>query len=56
MTPSTLTNPTLPVSSFALRRLSRDGLLLGYVAFPPDVLRKSMRDLGAVIRKSIRPT
>jgi GntR family transcriptional regulator / MocR family aminotransferase len=45
---------TLPVSSFALRHLSRGGLLLGYAAFPPEVLRRSMRDLGSVIRKYIR--
>jgi GntR family transcriptional regulator/MocR family aminotransferase len=44
----------LPVSSFAVQRLSRGGLLLGYAGFSPEVIRKSMRELGQVIRACIR--
>lgn len=45
---------TLPVSSFALRPLSRGGLLLGYAGFRPDVIRKGMRELELIIRKCVR--
>lgn len=45
---------TLPVSSFALRRLSRGGLLLGYAGFRPEVLKKAMRELEFIIRKCVR--
>lgn len=45
---------TQPVSQFALRRLPRGGLLLGYAGFSPHVIRKSMRELGAVITTFIR--
>jgi GntR family transcriptional regulator / MocR family aminotransferase len=40
-----------PVSDFALRPLSRGGLLLGYAAFTPDVIRRGVRDLEIVLRK-----
>jgi GntR family transcriptional regulator/MocR family aminotransferase len=42
---------TLPISAFALRPLSRGGLLLGYAAFAPEVIRKGIRELALVIRK-----
>lgn len=45
---------TMPVSSFALRPQSRGGLLLGYAGFSPHVIRKTMRELGAVIRNCVR--
>ncbi len=45
---------TLPVSSFALRPLSRGGLLLGYAGFRTDVIRKGMRELELIIRKCVR--
>jgi GntR family transcriptional regulator/MocR family aminotransferase len=43
-----------PVSGFALRPLSRGGLLLGYAAFTPDAIRKGVRDLELVIKKCAR--
>lgn len=43
---------TMPVSSFSMRPLSRGGLVLGYAAFTPDVIRKRLRDLEFVIRRS----
>ena len=42
------------VSSFALRPLSRGGLLLGYAAFTPAAIRKAVRELETVIRKCVR--
>jgi GntR family transcriptional regulator / MocR family aminotransferase len=45
---------TLPVSSFALRRFARGGLLLGYAGFRPEVIRKGMRELGSIVRKRVR--
>jgi GntR family transcriptional regulator / MocR family aminotransferase len=45
---------TLPVSGFALRPLSRGGLLLGYAGFRPDVIKKAMRELELIIRKCVR--
>jgi GntR family transcriptional regulator/MocR family aminotransferase len=45
---------TLPVSSFATRRLARGGLLLGYAAFRPEVIKKGVRLLGSIIRKHVR--
>jgi GntR family transcriptional regulator/MocR family aminotransferase len=45
----------LPVSNFALRPLSRGGLLLGYAGFSPSTIRKAMRQLGGVIRRCLRP-
>ncbi len=44
---------TLPVSAFALRRLPRGGLLLGYAAFAPDVIRTGIRDLALVIKRCV---
>jgi GntR family transcriptional regulator/MocR family aminotransferase len=44
----------LPTSEFALRRLVRGGLLLGYAAFPPLVIRKAIRELELVVRKHAR--
>jgi GntR family transcriptional regulator/MocR family aminotransferase len=44
---------TLPVSSFALRPLSRGGLLLGYAGFRPDAIKKAMRDLQLIITKCV---
>ena len=43
-----------PVSDFALRPLSRGGLLLGYAAFTPEVIRKGVRDLEIVVRKCVQ--
>jgi GntR family transcriptional regulator/MocR family aminotransferase len=45
---------TLPVSGFALRPLSRGGLLLGYAGFRSDVIKKAMRELALIIRKRVR--
>ena len=45
---------TSPVSNFALRPQPRGGLLLGYAGFSPALIRKSMRELGAVIRNCVR--
>lgn len=45
---------TLPVSGFALRPLSRGGLLLGYAGFSPRIITRTMRELGALIRTCIR--
>jgi GntR family transcriptional regulator/MocR family aminotransferase len=44
----------LPVSSFAMRRLSRGGLLLGYAGFRSEVIRQSMRELGQIVRTCIK--
>lgn len=44
----------LPVSSFAVQRLSRGGLLLGYAGFRPEVIRKGMRELGQIVRTCIK--
>lgn len=44
----------LPVSGFALRHLSRGGLLLGYAGFRPDVIRKAMGQLGLIVRENAR--
>jgi GntR family transcriptional regulator / MocR family aminotransferase len=43
-----------PVSDFALRPLSRGGLLLGYAAFPPAAIRKGLRELASVLKKCAR--
>lgn len=43
----------LPVSGFAVRPLSRGGLLLGYAGFTPAAIRKGIRDLEAVIRRCV---
>jgi GntR family transcriptional regulator/MocR family aminotransferase len=40
---------TLAVSQFALRALSRGGLLLGYAGFAPAALRKAARGLAGII-------
>jgi GntR family transcriptional regulator/MocR family aminotransferase len=40
-----------PVSEFAMRPLSRGGLLLGYAAFTPAAIRKGVRELGTVLKK-----
>jgi GntR family transcriptional regulator / MocR family aminotransferase len=45
---------TMPVSSFAIRPQPRGGLLLGFAAFSPHIIRKTMRELGAVIRQCVR--
>jgi GntR family transcriptional regulator/MocR family aminotransferase len=45
---------TLPASGFAMRPLARGGLLLGYAAFKPAVIRKGVRDLESIIRKCIK--
>ena len=42
----------IPVSSLSMLPLSRGGLALGYAAFKPEVIRKSLRDLEFVIRQS----
>ena len=44
----------LPASEFALRPMARGGLLLGYAAFAPAVIRKGIRDLELIIRKYAR--
>lgn len=44
----------LPVSGFALRRLPRGGLLLGYAGFRTEVIKKAMRQLDATIRRCAR--
>ena len=44
---------TLPISAFALRRLPRGGLLLGYAAFAPDVITMGIRDLALVIKRCV---
>jgi GntR family transcriptional regulator / MocR family aminotransferase len=44
----------LPVSGFALRRLPRGGLLLGYAGFRPEVIKKAMRQLDSIVRKCAR--
>lgn len=44
----------LPASGFALRPLSRGGLLLGYAAFSPTVIRKGIRELGVIVRRLVR--
>jgi GntR family transcriptional regulator / MocR family aminotransferase len=44
----------LPASEFALRPLARGGLLLGYAAFAPVVIRQALRDLELVVRKHAR--
>jgi len=43
---------TIPVSSLSILPRSRGGLALGYAAFKPEVIRKSLRDLEIVIRQS----
>jgi GntR family transcriptional regulator/MocR family aminotransferase len=43
-----------PVSDFALRPLSRGGLLLGYAAFTPAAIRKGVRELASVLKKYAR--
>jgi GntR family transcriptional regulator / MocR family aminotransferase len=45
---------TLPVSDFAMRRLSRGGLLLGYAGFRPEVIKDGMRQLEMIIRKGLQ--
>jgi GntR family transcriptional regulator/MocR family aminotransferase len=42
----------IPISSLSMLPLSRGGLALGYAAFKPEVIRKSLRDLEFVIRQS----
>ena len=44
----------LPASEFALRPIARGGLLLGYAAFAPAMIRKGIRDLELVVRKHTR--
>jgi GntR family transcriptional regulator / MocR family aminotransferase len=44
----------LPASGFAMRPLSRGGLLLGYAAFTPAAIQKGVRDLELVIRRRLR--
>jgi len=44
----------LPASEFALRPMARGGLLLGYAAFAPAVIRKGIRDLELLVRKHAR--
>ena len=44
----------LPASGFAMRPLARGGLLLGYAAFKPEVIRKGIRDLEPIVRKCIK--
>jgi len=41
-----------PLSSYAIKRLDRGGLLLGYAGYPPEALRSAMRRLGEAIRSS----
>jgi len=45
---------TIPVSAFAVRPLQRGGLLLGYAAFTPDLIKKGLRDLESVVRICLR--
>jgi GntR family transcriptional regulator / MocR family aminotransferase len=42
------------VSDFALRPLSRGGLLLGFAAFPPAAIRKGLRELASIVKKCTR--
>lgn len=42
------------VTSFALRPPDRGGLLLGYAGFSPSVISKTIRELGSIVRKSVR--
>jgi len=44
----------LPASEFAMRPPVRGGLLLGYAAFTPEVIRRAMRDLELVVRNYVR--
>ena len=44
---------TVPVSSFSLQPPARGGLLLGYAAFSPRTIRKSMRELGTVLQRMV---
>jgi GntR family transcriptional regulator / MocR family aminotransferase len=44
----------LPASEFALRPMAPGGLLLGYAAFAPALIRKGVRDLELVVRKHAR--
>jgi GntR family transcriptional regulator / MocR family aminotransferase len=41
----------MPVSAFALTKLPRAGLLLGFAGFPKAVIRKGIRELGGVVRR-----
>jgi len=41
----------MPLSTFSIRRPSRGGLVLGYAAFKPSVITKSLKDLECVIRQ-----
>lgn len=45
---------TMPVSSFSIRPLCRGGLVLGYAAFKPEMITKSLYDLEFVIKKCLR--
>jgi len=42
-----------PVSRFALRPLPRGGLLLGYAAFSPEIIRKRVPDLESLIKTHV---
>ena len=43
---------SIPVSSLSMLPLSRGGLALGYAAFKPELIRRSLRDLEFVIRQA----
>ena len=41
----------MPVSAFALTKLFRSGLLLGFAGFRQPVIREGIRELGVVVRR-----
>jgi GntR family transcriptional regulator/MocR family aminotransferase len=43
----------MPVSAFAIAPLERGGLLLGFAGFSQAVIRKGLRELGAVVRQCL---
>lgn len=43
----------MPVSAFAITPLKRAGLLLGFAGFTQPVIRKGLRELGAVVRQCV---
>ena len=44
----------MPVSAFAMTPMDRAGLLLGFAGFSKPVIRKGIRELGVVVRRSIK--
>lgn len=44
----------MPVSGFSIGPLTQGGLVLGFAAFTPEVISKSLRDLAFVIKKCLQ--